>query len=80
MAHKVLLFPEGQEVQPKAETLGSLQSFERGMGIMEGDDERSVTVHTVCSRVISVMGVLHCAYSYKKIRCEGETVWLEYLF
>ncbi|KAG7327281.1 hypothetical protein KOW79_008887 [Hemibagrus wyckioides] len=68
MAHEVLLFPEGQEVQPEAETLSSLQSFEREMGIVEGDDEGSVTVETVCSRVISVMGVLHCSYSYTKIR------------
>lgn len=47
MAHKALLFPEGQEVQPEAETLSSLQSFERGMGVMEGDAEGLVTVQTV---------------------------------
>lgn len=39
MALKALLFPEGQEVQLEAETLSSLQSFERGMGVLEGNDE-----------------------------------------
>lgn len=48
MAHKALLFPEGQEVQPAAETLSSLWSFKRGMGVMQGDDEGLVTVQTVC--------------------------------
>lgn len=47
MAHKALLFPEGQEVQPEAETLSFLQSFEWGMGVTEGDDKGLVTVQTV---------------------------------
>lgn len=66
MVYKALLFPEGQEVQPEAETLISLQSFERGIGVMEDDDEGLVTVQTVCkvdSHVISLMGALHCVYS-----------------
>lgn len=67
MAHKARVFPEGQEVQPEAETLSSLQSFKGGMGIVASDDEGLVTAQTVCSGVISLMGVLLCTYSHTKI-------------